>query len=370
MSGSGLTVDENMFSNAAMAFASSLGRSDAASIWRELIEHGWNGTLASTADGGMDGSPMDLLLLARSLGLYSVSAPFLAFAAATVSLLKNTASPLRAEWIAGHLDGTALIATAWLETSGDPLGHCVATSLHQDGSQWVLTGAKRMVLSAPRASAMIVSATEGLAGVGSIRLVMVPVCARGVSLKPYRLVDGSLAADVTFHHVALPREAVVATDHGSQLLSQALDFAVIAALGEAIGCLEAAQRQTIEYVSARQQFGAPLASLQVIRHRIADMYIAVEQLRSLGFAASRALQTPDCAPALHSAKIHLGRSGVWAAEQAIQLHGAVGVTEDCNIGGFLKRIIVLDRLFGNSDYHAAQFEQLLFPVTSSKETDR
>lgn len=362
MSGPGLTDDENMLAHASMAFASSLGQSDNETIWQQLIEHGWIGTLAHTADGGTGGSPMDLLLLAQSLGHYSVSAPFLAFAAATVSLLSDTASPLRSEWLAGHLDGTALIATAWLETSGDPLGHRVATVLKDAGSHFVLNGAKRMVLGGSVASALIVSATEQRAGAQSMRLVMVSLRARGVSLTPYRLVDGSSAADVTFDHVELPIEAIVAADRAPQLLGRALDTAIIAALGEAIGCLDAAQGQTIDYVTTRRQFGAPLAALQVVRHRIADMYIAVEQLRSLGLAAPRAWQTSDRAVALHSAKIHLGREGVWAAEQAIQLHGAMGVTEDCNIGQHLKRIIVLDRLFGSADYHAAQFEKLLLPT--------
>lgn len=363
MSGFGLTDDENMLAQAAMAFAGSLGRSDNEAIWQRLVEHGWIGTLAQTADGGTGGSPTDLLLLAQALGFHRVSAPFLALAATTVPLLDGTASPLRSQWLVGHLDGTAPVATAWLETSGDPLGHRVATGLEKAGSQFVLNGAKRMVLGGPVASALIVSATEQRAGAHSMRLVMVPVRQRGVSLTPYRLVDGSSAADVTFDNVELPIEAIVAADRAQQFLGRALETAIIAALGEAIGCLEGALGQTIEHVTTRRQFAAPLAALQVIRHRIADMYIALEQLRSLGLAAARAWQTSDRAAAVHAAKIHLGRKGVWAVEQAIQLHGAMGVTEDCNIGQFLKRMIVLDRLFGNADYHAAQFEKLLLPIT-------
>ena len=363
MSGAGLTDDEVMLAGAAMAFASSLGRNDNETIWWQLVKHGWTGTLAQIADGGTGGSPTDLLLLAQALGFHRVSAPFLAFGAMTVPLLDGAVSPLRSEWLAGHLDGTAPVATAWLETSGDPLGHRVAARLETAGSQLVLNGTKRMVLGGPVASALIVSAAEQRAGADSMRLMMVPVRAPGVSLTSYRLVDGSSAADVTFDNVELSIEAIVAADRAQQLLGRALDTAIIATLGEAIGCLEGALGQTIEHVTTRQQFGAPLAALQVIRHRIADMYIALEQLRSLGLAAARAWQTSDRAAAVHAAKIHLGRKGVWAAEQAIQLHGAMGVTEDCNIGKFLKRMIVLDRLFGNADYHAAQFEKLLLPIT-------
>jgi alkylation response protein AidB-like acyl-CoA dehydrogenase len=199
-------------------------------------------------------------------------------------------------------------------------------------------------------------------------LFLVSPQATGVSATPYRLIDGSEAADFAFHDVKLASDGRLG-DPGADMrarIEEAVLVATLAAVGEALGCLEAALALSVAHLQTRKQFGVPLASFQVLRHRIADMYIAVEELRYLAFAAARIKDRSERADAIRAAKIHLGHAGVWASEQAVQLHGAMGVTEECKVGQYLKRVTVLDRLFGGADHHIAKMAATLLGTENTQ----
>jgi alkylation response protein AidB-like acyl-CoA dehydrogenase len=332
-----------MLADAADGHAQSLSDTQTAA-WAELASFGWPEMLTGMVDDPVQ-YRATLLLLAHTLGRHMKPTPFIEFGALSLSLLIEGGP---AAWCKTHANGTAPIVTAWFERTGDPLGKHPTCSLGGDGSTLRLNGAKRFVVGAPLARHALVSAKLA----GQLRFVLLPLDVRGVKVEPYRLVDGSLSADLQFDNVELPPEKLFGPETDFQALADALETAVIASLGEAIGCLDSALAHSIEHVKLREQFGAPLARLQVVRHKIAEMFMVVEQLRSLAMAAASERDAAKRSTAVHAAKVYMGRRGVWALEQAVQLFGAMGVTEEGPVGYGLKRLIVLDRLFGNADHHA------------------
>lgn len=349
----GLSQDEALLSEAALASAASLTAHTAAGwrdVWKALVELGWPGVLAPAEDDGFDGSLTDLLLLSRALGARVVKAPFLSDAAMVTPLLDGAPANQRSRLLRDHLNGRSRVALAYQEGSRDPEGDIVRTHVEARSDGFVLNGAKRMVLYGGDAETLIVSATND----GELSLIVVPRSIAGVLTTKYSLVDGTEAADFQFEGVVLADDAVLGKGADARArLKEAVFTSMLAAVGEAIGCVETAVAQTTEHLTTRQQFGAPLASFQVLRHRVADMYVAREELFSLGLAAARA-DSAERLAAIRTAKTYLGQAGVWAVEQAVQIHGAMGVTEECRVGQVLKRMIVLDRLFGGADHHIAR----------------
>lgn len=369
-----LSEDERLLSEAAHAFANSTRRKasraekDWRGDWRELAKLGWLGVLTSVDEGGFGGSNTDLLLLSTALGFGQIHSPFLSTVALTTPLLALTNADQRARWLPEVVTGERRLALAHQESPGDPAAHDLNSRAVQRDGGYILDGAKQMVLYGTGADALIVSAcvpspkTNAAVGV-----FLVSPSAPGVSTVPYKLIDGSEAADFFFNGVILEDNARLdgtATD-ASKALDDVMLLATLGAIGWSIGCLEAALASTVEHLQTRRQFDKPLASFQVLRHRVADMYIALEELRSLAFIAARMPDGPARTAAIRAAKIHLGISGIWAAEQAVQLHGAMGVTDECKVGQLLKALTVTDRLFGGADHHIAQLGTVLLKVDAS-----
>lgn len=358
-----LSKEERLVYETAIGFVGALARSgecasrDWRADWAKVVELGWPGVLVPADFGGFEGSCVDILLLSQALGHGVLTTPFLICAALVAPLMLGATEHHRSRWLPEMLSGGARVVLAHEERSLDPLGNEVTTQVAPSGAGLALNGAKRMVLYGADADVLIVSARRAdRTGDHGPELYRILRSAAGVTVIPYRLIDGTEAADFIFRDVRLDDGALMGPPDkiGLVQVRRAQLLAVLCAVGEAIGCLETGMAATIKHVLTRRQFDKPLAELQVVRHRIADMYIAIEELRSLAFAAARTEDDDERERTIRAAKIHLGQAGVGVAEQSVQLHGAMGVTEECVVGRVLKRITVLDRLFGGADYHIGQ----------------
>ncbi len=334
-----------------------------ASRWQDFAQMGWLGLPLPAADGGAGGSALDLFILMQGFGRALVVEPYLASVVLGGMCVAHAGTPeQRARLLPELIDGRLLLALACAESQGGYDLLDVRTQGRSDGDAFTLSGHKSVVLGADCAHHLIVSArTAGSPGEPQgISLFLVDRTAAGVSLRSYSTIDGRRAADVQLSAVKVGRDALIGPLHGAApLLERARLLGTLALLGEAVGCLEGALARTIDYHKNRQQFGKPLSSYQALQHRVADLYIATQETRALCMLAAQAWdsQEPDAVRAIEGAKAWVGVTGRRAAEEAVQLHGAIAITDEYVVGHYLKRIIAIDRSFGDASealdrYHA------------------
>jgi alkylation response protein AidB-like acyl-CoA dehydrogenase len=236
----------------------------------------------------------------------------------------------------------------------------VATTATRDGAGWRLDGQKGLVLHGDGADRLIVSArTAGSPrdrdGIG---LFLVDADAPGVSRRGYPTQDGQRAAEIALSGVHVPAKSAIG-DPGAALplIERVTDEAIAALCAEAVGCMEEMQAITVDYLKTRQQFGTTIGSFQALQHRAAEMVVALEQARSMAMFATMTAASPDPAEraaAVAGAKVQIGRSGRFVGQQAIQLHGGVGMTMEYKIGHYFKRMTMIDTLFGDADHHLSR----------------
>jgi pimeloyl-CoA dehydrogenase small subunit len=266
----------------------------------------------------------------------------------------------KAAHIPGIVDGSKTFAFAQLEkNSRYDLADVTTTAKKKDGG-WVIDGEKFVVLNGENADTLIVTArTRGdrrdRAGVG---VFLVPANARGVSRKGYPTQDGLHAADITFTGVEVGADAAIGDpENGLPLIEQVVDDARIALCAEAVGAMDESLKTTVEYIKTRKQFGVPIGSFQVLQHRAADMFVALEQARSMAMFATMASEFEDAkerANAVAAAKVQIGKSGKFVGQQSIQLHGGIGMTMEAKIGHYFKRLTMIEQTFGDTDYNLAR----------------
>lgn len=312
--------------------------------WRMLADLGILGIPFDVADGGLGGGPIEIIVAAEAFGEGLVVEPWLTSLLMAGRLLADAGTPVqRAEWLPQIIAGKARLALAQAEPDGrytlDTSGMTVRGN--------VISGCKTFVLAGPGADAFIVSAR----GSDGLQLYLVPSDASGLDLRPYRLADSTLAAEVTLHGVTLPESARL--QGGLAALEAAASLASLAACGEMLGLAGLLLRTTIDYARTRRQFGVPIGSFQVLQHRLVDDYAAIEQARSLTLRAAMAGTDAQIA----GARAYVGGAAVAAAHTAVQIHGGMGMTEDLAVGHALKRVLVLSRLFGDSAHHLRTFAE-------------
>ena len=240
----------------------------------------------------------------------------------------------------------------------------VTTTASANGDGYRLNGYKCVVLNGPAADLLIVSArTSGdQRDREGITLFVVPADATGVSRRDYPTVDAFQASEVTLENVEVGKDAVLGeVGAGYGALEQVVDEGILAVASEAVGCMEVLYKDTVEYCKTREQFGQPIGKFQVLQHRMVDMFMEHEQSKSLMYmAAMRKDEGYDDAArkAASALKAQVGRSGRFVGQNAVQLHGGMGMTEELNIGHYFKRLTVIDTLFGNVDFHLRRFGSL------------
>jgi alkylation response protein AidB-like acyl-CoA dehydrogenase len=329
--------------------------------WQAMAELGWLAVPFAERDGGLGGSLLDVMVIMEQFGAGLVLEPFLASIVLGGAALRLGADDaIKQQWLGGVIDGSRQLAFAHGESQARFDLQYVATRAREEGAEFVLEGQKSFVLNAASSSALIVSArTRGeVAEQDGVTLFLVERDRPGLAVRSYPTVDGGRAGDLTLQAVRVPRDHVVGQLHqGSGIVTAVANEAILALAAEAVGAMHALHRDTVQYTQQRVQFGHPLADFQVLQHRMVDMFSEYQLARSLLYRATmEATQgAPTAQRAIHALKHLVGRAGMFVAENAVQLHGGMGMTEELRIGHYLKRMLVIDLLFGNSEHHLQKF---------------
>jgi pimeloyl-CoA dehydrogenase small subunit len=328
------------------------------SLWNKLAEQGLLGLPFSEDDGGFGAGAVETMIVMEALGKALVLEPYLATVVLGGGFLRRGGSAAQKEaYLPSIIDGSKTLAFAQLEkNSRYDLGD-VSTSAKKKGEAFVIDGEKFVVLNGENADTLIVTARTagGQRDRGGIGVFLVPAKANGVSIKGYPTQDGLHAADITFTGVEVGADAAIGDpENGLPLIEVVVDDARIALCAEAVGLMDESLKATVEYLKTRTQFGVPIGSFQVLQHRAADMFVAVEQARSMAMFATMAsdIDEPrERATAVSAAKVQIGKSLKFVGEQAIQLHGGIGMTMEARIGHYFKRLTMIENTFGDSDHH-------------------
>ena len=328
------------------------------SVWNKLAEQGLLGLPFSEDDGGFGAGAVETMIVMEALGKALLLEPYLATVVLGGGFLRRGGSAAQKEaYIPGIIDGSKTLAFAQLEKNSRYDLADVSTSAKKKGEGWVIDGEKFVVLNGENADTLIVTARTkgGQRDASGIGVFLVPGNAKGVSKKGYPTQDGLHAADITFTGVEVGADAAIGDpENGLALIEQVVDDARIAMCAEAVGAMDESLKSTVEYLKTRTQFGVPIGSFQVLQHRAADMFVAVEQARSMSMFATMAADFDDAkerANAVAAAKVQIGKSAKFVGQQAIQLHGGIGMTMEAKIGHYFKRLTMIENTFGDTDYH-------------------
>lgn len=335
-------------------------------IWRAFAEElGILGAALPEENGGIGGGPVEMMLIAEALGHALVVEPYVDTAVVAAGLLLRagggTATALLEEIVAG----TATVSLAATEPTSGEFWQDVTTSATRDGDSWVLRGQKIVSASTPLASHVLVTArTSGeRADADGISLFLVELgsAATDITLHHYRTVDDRRASDIALDGLRLPTTALLGAEGGAwPSIALARDEGAAAICAEAVGGMRKVLADTVEYCKQRQQFGQSIGSFQVLQHRMVDMYMEVEQSAAAVLLAVLKLDSDDVtrARAVSAAKATVGRAAQFVGQQAVQLHGGMGMTEELAIGHYFKRLTALQFEFGSTDHHVTRYARL------------
>jgi len=326
-------------------------------VWQTFAELGWTAVPFSEDDGGFDGGPVEMMVVMERLGRGLVVEPYLANVVLAGGVLRRAASDAqRADWLQSMIAGELQTTVAFVERQARYEVNDVRTTATKDGDSWVLNGAKGYVLNGDTAELLIIPArTAGDQNDrNGITLFGVTKDSAGISVRGYETVDGLRAAEVSLGNVSVPADNVIGeVDEGYAALAGAISDATLAVSAEAVGIMTALTEKTVEYAKSRVQFGVPISSFQALQHRMVEMYTACEQSRSLMMWAAMTIadDNEDSARAVHSLKYQIGVAGTRVGEEAVQIHGGMGVTWDLDVAHYFKRLTAINVLFGNADWH-------------------
>jgi alkylation response protein AidB-like acyl-CoA dehydrogenase len=338
---------------------SEAGVSDAA--WSTLVELGLTALPVPEAQGGFDGGAVDMFAVMQQLGRGLVVEPYFATVLGAEFLKLGGAHDAELERVAA---GELKLACALGERQSRHDLRDIATSATPDGDGWVLRGEKKVVLHGAQAGMLVVSSRSGGAqrDEDGISLFAVPFDAPDLRITDYRMLDGGRAADVVFDGVRVDASQLIgAAGQGWAILERAADYGAGLLCFEAVGAMDALFAATLEYLKTRQQFGVPIGKFQALQHRMADMYIHLEQARSMALLAAVKLDDAgaDAAAerrtAVAAAKYRVGQAARFVGQQAVQLHGGMGVTDELPAAHYFKRLATIELTLGDSDHHLARF---------------
>ncbi len=310
--------------------------------------------------GGLNGNAVDSMLVMEMLGRGLALEPYVPTVVLCGGLIRDAGSTAQNEALLPAIaGGELLLALAHHEAGGRYGLDRVATTATAAGGGWTLDGAKAVALGAPAADKLIVSARDGK----GLSLFLVDAGAAGVTLRAYPTQDGSRAADIRLSGVQVGTDALIGSAGGGLAsVERAIDYANAALCAEAVGIMSALNEITLEYLKTRKQFGVPIGKFQALQHRMADMVIATEQARSMATLAAVRADSADAAErsrAVAAAKAYVTQSARLVGQQAVQLHGGMGVVDELNVGHYFKRLTMIGLSFGDVDYHLGRFSDTL-----------
>ncbi len=353
-----LIADEYDFEKRKAYAKEPAGYSDAR--WAQYAELGLLGLPFPERLGGSGGTPVETMIVMEAFGRGLVLEPYLATVILAGGLLRLAGSPAQQqELIPAIAKGKLRLAFAHGERQSRYDLSDVETTARPAGGGYILNGQKGVVLHGNSADRLIVSARTAGAqrDAEGISLFLVDPRANGVSIQGYPTVDGLRAAEIGFRDVQLGADALIGgKDQGLSAIARVVDGATAAVCAEAVGGMAALHELTVEYLKTRKQFGVTIGSFQALQHRAVDMLVSLEQARSMAYLATMMADSDDTAERrrmISAAKVQIGRSARFVGQQAIQLHGGIGMTMEYKAGHYFKRISMIDTLFGDADHHLA-----------------
>ncbi|MDA2895333.1 acyl-CoA dehydrogenase family protein [Mycolicibacterium sp. BiH015] len=335
-------------------------------IWRAFADElGILGAAVPEESGGIGGGAVEMMLIAEALGHALVVEPYVDTAIVAAGLLRRAGGDIAGALLEQVVSGTAIVSVAATEPTSGEFWQDITTKAVRDGDHWILTGQKIVSASTPLATHVLATArtsgeradTEGI----SLFLLEIGSATANIEMHHYRTVDDRRASDITLDGLRLPGAALLGTEGAAwPSLARARDEGAAAISAEAVGCMRKVLADTVEYCKQRQQFGQPIGSFQVLQHRMVDMYMDVEQSAAAVLLAILKLDEDERtrARAVSAAKATVGRAAQFVGQQAVQLHGGMGMTEELAIGHYFKRLTALQFEFGSTDHHVTRYGQL------------
>lgn len=339
-------------------------------VWHAFAEElGILGAPFAEDVGGLGGGPLENMIVMEEIGKQLVVEPYLGTVVIGGGFLKRSGASIASDVIAKIISGEVIIAFAYAEPQGRYNLADLTTTAKKDGASYVLNGKKAVVIGAPWATHLIVTARTG----GSQRntlgvsVFLVDKAAAGITTRDYPTVDGQRASEVTFENVRVAAESMLGDEnHGLALVERVVDEAIAAISAEAVGTMQRMHEQTLDYARQRKQFGAPLASFQVLQHRMVDMFMNLEQSISMTYMATLKLDesAEERAKAASAAKVQIGKACRFVGQNAIQIHGGMGMTDELAVGHYFKRATMIEGQFGSVDHHLRRYEGLSLGVVA------
>ena len=333
-------------------------------MWAQLAELGLFMAPFSEEDGGLGGGPVDAMIVMEEFGKGLVIEPFVPSVVCGGGFLKHGGTAAqKEEHLQAIMGGAKTFAFAYAEPRGRYNLADLETTASKDGSGYVLNGQKSVVIGAPWADTLVVTArTSGdRRDEGGISVFIVAKDAKGVTTRDYPTVDGRRASEVYFENVSVGADALIGeADNGLGLIEQVVDEATAAVCAEAAGAMGVAHAMTVEYSRQRKQFGTPIGKFQVLQHRMVDMFMEHEQSISMTYMATLKLGEDAVTrkKAASAAKARIGQAGRFVGQQAIQIHGGMGMTDELAVGHYFKRLTMIDSEYGNVDHHLRRYTNL------------
>ena len=333
--------------------------------WKQMAELGWLAISIPEDNGGIGLGAVETMILMEEFGKGLVAEPYMATVVLGAGAIINGGSDDQKNAILPQVaEGSLKMALGFAERQSRYNLADVATTAEASGGGYKLNGMKGVVFGAPAAGKIVVSArtSGGPRDADGITLFLVDADAAGVSVRGYPTADGLRAGEVTLENVQVGADAVVGpVGGGLAILEKTIDQGIAAIAAEATGAMSHLNDMTLEYIKTREQFGQPIGKFQVLQHRMVDMFIAHEEAKSMAMMAAMRVEEDDAAErkkALSAAKVQIGKSGRYVGQQAIQLHGGIGMTDEYAAGHYFKRLTMVDRTFGDVDYHLKRFSDL------------
>jgi alkylation response protein AidB-like acyl-CoA dehydrogenase len=316
--------------------------------------------------GGLGGNGVDMMVVMEQIGQGLLLEPYLSTVALCGGLIRDAASePIKKTMLPQIAAGKLQVALAAYEAAGRyDLAHVASTAVRSSGG-WTVSGRKTVVLDGPSADCFLVSARSSgnVTDADGVSLFVVPRDAAGLTIVEYPTQSGGRAADLQLASVAVDQDTLIGMPgRALGIIERAVDSAIAALCAEALGIVTALNQATLNYLKTRKQFGVPIGAFQALQHRMAEMFIAAEQIRSMAIIAAVHVDIDNVAKrrrAISGAKAYIGRAARFVGQQAVQLHGAMGVVDDLIVSHYFKRLTMIDLSLGDADFHLARFSDSL-----------
>ena len=332
--------------------------------WKQFAELGLLAAPLPEEHGGLGGGAVDAQVVMEEFGKALVVEPYVSTVIIGGGFLKYGGNDAqKSEWLNRIAAGETMIAFAFAEPKGRYNLADLATTAKKQGSAYALNGQKAVVIGAPWADQLIVTArtSGGQRDQKGVSIFIIDKKAKGISTRDYPTVDGLRASEITFENVEVPATNLIGqADDGLPLVERVVDEAIAATCAEATGCMKVLVDTTVSYSKQRKQFGVPIGKFQVLQHRMVDMFVNYEQSVSITLMVTLKLGEGEAerAKAASAAKVTIGKAGRFIGQQAVQIHGGMGMTDELNVGHYFKRLTMIDALYGSTDHHLKRFAAL------------